>query len=118
MLTHWTRDREGRRLSVEQAVRLMTSHPAGIIGFRDRGVIAPGYKADVNVIDYEHLMLHAPEIADDLPGGGRRLDQRADGYRYMIVSGKVVTRDDKPTGVLPGKLVRGAQAAPVISLAA
>ncbi|TVV75461.1 N-acyl-D-amino-acid deacylase family protein [Sphingomonas solaris] len=118
VLTHWTRDRQGRRLAIEEAVRLMTSHPAAIVGFRDRGVIAPGYKADVNVIDYDGLTLHAPEIADDLPGGGRRLDQRANGYRYMIVAGEIITRDDRPTGALPGKLVRGAQAAPAPALAA
>jgi len=112
VLSHWTRDRKGRKLSIEWAVRAMTSHPAGLIGFHDRGVIAPGYKADVNVIDHARLTLHAPEIVDDLPGGGRRLDQRATGYRWMLVSGEVITRDDQPTGVLPGRLVRGRQAAP------
>ena len=112
VLTHWARDRQGRRLSIEKAVRAMSSHPAGIIGFKDRGVIAPGYKADINVIDFERLTLHAPEIIDDLPGGGRRLDQRASGYRYMLVSGEVITRDDRPTGTLPGRVVRGRQAAP------
>lgn len=74
VLTHWTRDRTGRRTSIEQAVRAMTMHPAGIVGMHDRGVIAPGYKADANVIDHAGLTLHAPEVADDLPGGGRRLD--------------------------------------------
>ena len=112
VLSHWARDRKGRKLSIEQAVRAMTSHPAGIIGLNDRGVIAPGYKANINVIDHAGLTLHAPEIIDDLPGGGRRLDQRASGYRYMLVSGAIVTRDDQPTGVLPGKLVRGMQSAP------
>ena len=112
VLSHWARDRKGRRLSIAQAVRAMTSHPAGIIGFEDRGMIAPGYRANINVIDFENLTLHAPEIVDDLPGGGRRLDQRASGYRYMLVSGEVITRDDKPTGLLPGKLVRGKQSAP------
>ena len=96
----------------------MTSHPAGIIGLNDRGRIAPGYKADINVIDFEGLTLHAPEIVDDLPGGGRRLDQKASGYRYMLVSGAVVARDDKPTGILPGTLIRGLQAGPTQSLAA
>jgi len=118
VLTHWARDRKGRRLSIGTAVRAMTSHPAGIIGFKDRGVIAPGYKADINVIDHARLTLHAPEIIDDLPGGGRRLNQRATGYRYMVVSGEIVTRDDEPTGILPGRLVRGPQAAPSASLAA
>ena len=113
VLSHWTRDRKGRKLSIAQAVRAMTSHPASIIGLKDRGVIAPGYKANINVIDYDKLTLHAPVIVDDLPGGGRRLDQRASGYRYMLVSGEIIARDDQPTGVLPGKLVRGRQAAPV-----
>ncbi len=113
VLAHWTRDRKGRRLSIGRAVRAMTSHPAGIIGLKDRGLIAPGYKAHINIIDYERLTLHAPQIVDDLPGGGRRLDQRASGYRWMIVSGEVITQDDRPTGVLPGRLVRGVQAAPL-----
>lgn len=118
VLTHWARDRKGRKLSIEQAVHAMTSHPAGIIGFHDRGVIAPGYKADINVIDHARLTLHGVKIVDDLPGGGRRLDQRASGYRYMLVSGAVVARDDEPTGVLPGQLVRGLQSAPATALAA
>jgi N-acyl-D-amino-acid deacylase len=118
VLTHWARDRQCRKLSIEQAVRAMTSHPAGIIGFHDRGVIAPGYKADINVIDLDKLTLHAPQIVDDLPGGGRRLDQTASGYRYMLVSGEVIARDDVPTGVLPGRLVRGQQSQPAHQLVA
>ena len=118
VLSHWARDRKGRKLSIEQAVRAMTSHPASIIGLSDRGVIAPGYRANINVIDHDRLTLHAPEIVDDLPGGGRRLDQRASGYRYMLVSGEIVTRGDKPTGVLPGRLVRGRQPAPAPARAA
>ena len=118
VLSHWARDRKGRQLTIQQAVRAMTSHPAGIIGLHDRGRIAPGYKADINVIDFEGLTLHAPEIVDDLPGGGRRLDQKASGYRYMLVSGAVVARDDQPTGILPGTLIRGLQAKPTQSLAA
>ena len=118
VLTHWARDRKGRKLSIQQAVRAMTSHPAGIIGFGDRGVIAPGYKADINVIDHAGLTLHAPQIVDDLPGGGRRLDQTANGYRYMLVSGEVITRDDVPTGTLPGRLVRGKQPQPARELVA
>jgi N-acyl-D-amino-acid deacylase len=109
VLTHWARDRAGRRLSLGQAVRAMTSAPAEVAGLRDRGVIAPGYKADLNVIDHASLTLHAPRLVDDLPGGGRRLDQAASGYRWTIVSGEVIARDDKPTGALPGRLVRGAQ---------
>ena len=118
VLSHWARDRKGRKLSIAQAVRAMTSHPAGIIGIKDRGVVAPGYKANINVIDFEKLTLHGPVIVDDRPGGGRRLDQRASGYRYMLVSGEVITRDDKPTGVLPGRLLRGKQSAPAESATA
>jgi N-acyl-D-amino-acid deacylase len=110
VLTHWARDREGRRLTLGQAVQAMTSKPAEVVGLRDRGVIAPGYKADLNVIDHAKLALHAPRIVDDLPAGGRRLDQTATGYRWTIVAGEVIARDDAPTGALPGRLVRGAQA--------
>ncbi len=112
VLSHWARDRKGRKLSIEEAVRAMTSHPTNIAGLNDRGVIAPGYKADINVIDHAKLNLLPPEIVDDLPGGGRRLDQRANGYRYMLVSGEIITRNDQPTGALPGRLVRGRQEEP------
>ena len=118
VLTHWARDRAGRKLSIGQAVRAMTAQPAAILGFDDRGVIAPGYKADINVIDLAALTLHGPEIVDDLPGGGRRLDQRATGYRCTLVSGVEIARDDQPTGALPGRLVRGTQPAPARPLAA
>jgi N-acyl-D-amino-acid deacylase len=107
VLTHWARDRDGRRLTLGQAVQAMTSKPAEVVGLRDRGVIAPGYKADLNVIDHAKLALHAPRIVDDLPAGGRRLDQTATGYRWTIVAGEVIARDDAPTGALPGRLVRG-----------
>jgi N-acyl-D-aspartate/D-glutamate deacylase len=109
VLTHWARDRQGRRLSLGQAVKAMTSTPADVVGLRDRGIIAPGYKADLNVIDHERLALFAPQIVDDLPAGGRRLDQSASGYRWTFVNGEAIAKDDKPTGALPGRLVRGAQ---------
>lgn len=109
VLTHWVRDRPGRRLTLGQAVKAMTSAPAQIARLNDRGRIATGYKADINVIDLEHLALKAPVIVDDLPGGGRRLDQVAAGYRWTIVSGKPILKDDTPTGELPGRVVRGAQ---------
>jgi N-acyl-D-aspartate/D-glutamate deacylase len=109
VLTHWARDRAGRRLSLGQAVKSLTSMPAGVARLGDRGVVAPGYKADLNVIDHAGLRLQAPRIVDDLPAGGRRLDQTAAGYRWTIVNGQVIAKDDKPTGLLPGRLVRGAQ---------
>ncbi len=110
MLTHWTRDRtRGPKLSVEEVVKMQTRDTAQAVGLDDRGLIAPGWKADLNVIDYAKLKLHAPVIRRDLPAGGRRLMQYADGYRATIVSGRAVYRDGEPTGALPGRLVRGAR---------
>jgi N-acyl-D-aspartate/D-glutamate deacylase len=82
------------------------------VGLLDRGVLAPGYKADLNVIDHEHLRLGPPTIAQDLPAGGKRLLQTATGYLHTIVSGTETYRDGQPTGDLPGRLVRGPQAEP------
>ena len=110
VLQHWARDREGRRLTLAQAVEAMTSRPASVIGFNDRGVIAPGMKADINVIDHRAIRMDAPRVVSDLPGGGRRLDQQAHGYRYTMVSGKVIVKDDTFTGNLPGRVVKGAGA--------
>jgi N-acyl-D-aspartate/D-glutamate deacylase len=118
VLSHWARDRKGRRLSLGRAVEAMSAKPARVVGLNDRGVVAPGYKADLNVIDLERLTLHAPRIVDDLPGGGRRLDQTADGYRWTLVAGRVIARDDRPTGALPGRLVRGAQVPAKVALPA
>jgi N-acyl-D-aspartate/D-glutamate deacylase len=113
MLTHWTRDRtRGPKLALEWVVKAQTADTARAVGLDDRGYLRRGYKADVNVIDYDRLTLHAPEVAYDLPAGGRRLVQRAEGYAATIVSGAVVYRDGEPTGALPGRLVRGPQAAP------
>jgi N-acyl-D-aspartate/D-glutamate deacylase len=112
MLTHWVRDRESGRLSVERVVQELTSAPARVAGLADRGRIAVGYKADLNVIDPTTLTLHRPVIARDLPGGGRRLDQRADGYVATIVAGEVIAENGVPTAARPGKLVRGRQPAP------
>jgi N-acyl-D-amino-acid deacylase len=110
VLQHWARDREGRRLTLAQAVEAMTSRPASVIGFHDRGVIAPGMKADINIIDHTAIRMDAPRVVSDLPGGGRRLDQQAHGYRYTIVSGEVIVKDDAFTGNLPGRVVKGAGA--------
>jgi N-acyl-D-aspartate/D-glutamate deacylase len=113
MLTHWTRDRtRGEKLPLEFVVKRQTRDTATLYGLRDRGLLAPGYKADVNVIDYEHLALRKPEIAYDLPGGARRLVQRADGYVATIVAGEVVLRDGEATGALPGRVLRGARPDP------
>jgi N-acyl-D-aspartate/D-glutamate deacylase len=113
MLTHWTRDRtRGEKLPLAFVVKRQTRDTAVLYGLRDRGLLAPGYKADLNVIDYEHLALHKPEMAYDLPGGARRLVQRADGYVATIVSGEVVLRDGEATGALPGRILRGGQSDP------
>ena len=110
MLTHWTRDRKGERFSLPWAVKRITRDSAQAIGLHDRGLVASGYKADLNVIDYDRLQVRAPEVVYDLPAGGRRLIQRADGYDVTIVSGTPVTRNGEATGALPGRLVRGARA--------
>jgi len=113
LLTHWARDRSSGRLSQAEAVRQLTSVPARVAGLHDRGRIAVGYKADVNVIDADRLRLHKPVVTHDLPAGGRRLDQTADGYIATIVSGEIIAENGVPTSARPGRLVRGRQSAPV-----
>lgn len=112
MLTHWARDRATGRLGVAEVVRELTTVPARVAGLADRGRIAVGYKADLNVIDHDALRLHKPTVAHDLPAGGRRLDQAADGYVATIVSGEIIAERGKPTAARPGKLIRGRQPAP------
>jgi N-acyl-D-amino-acid deacylase len=113
MLTHWTRDRQrGPKLPLEMIVRRQTSETAAFYGLHDRGVIAPGYRADINVIDYAKLAFRQPELVHDLPAGGRRLLQRADGYVATICAGEMIYDNGTPTGAMPGKLVRGPQAEP------
>jgi N-acyl-D-aspartate/D-glutamate deacylase len=113
LLTHWVRDRaRGPRLPLEQVVAGQTARTAHFYGMEDRGVLAPGMLADVNVIDFDALHIHAPEMVYDLPADGRRLIQKIDGYRYTIKRGGITYEDGQPTGALPGKLVRGPQASP------
>ncbi|OBK82160.1 amidohydrolase family protein [Mycobacterium sp. 1165178.9] len=114
-LTHWARDRKAGRFSVSEAVRELTSVPARIAGLGDRGRIAVGYKADLNVIDHAALRLHKPMISYDLPAGGRRLDQTADGYVATIVAGEVIAENGVPTDARPGRLVRGRRPIPAAS---
>ena len=110
MLTHWVRDRSrGERIPLEQVVRMQTRNTAALFGFNDRGALAPGLRADVNVIDFENLRIAPPEVVFDLPANGRRMVQHASGYRMTIQSGQVIYEDGAPTGILPGKLLRGAQ---------
>jgi N-acyl-D-aspartate/D-glutamate deacylase len=111
-LTHWTRDRSGGRFPLEWMVRRLTADNAAAIGLNDRGVIAPGRKADLNLIDYDRLRLCPPQVVYDLPAGGRRLMQRAEGYVATIVSGEITLRDGTPTGALPGRLLRSARHSP------
>jgi N-acyl-D-aspartate/D-glutamate deacylase len=112
MLTHWTRDRtRGPKLPIEHVIRRQTSETAHVYGLRDRGVLEPGLKADVNVIDYDNLRFHQPEVAYDLPAGGRRLLQRADGYVATICGGAFIRENGEDTGALPGRLVRGPRSA-------
>ena len=109
MLTHWGRDRKrGPGLPLELIVKRQTSETADFFGFADRGRLARGLKADVNVIDFDRLRLHIPEIRYDLPAGGRRLVQRVDGYIATLVSGTPVFEHGEYTGATPGKLVRAA----------
>ncbi|MGE0219614.1 N-acyl-D-amino-acid deacylase family protein [Mycolicibacterium sp.] len=112
MLTHWVRDRQAGRLSVAEAVRELTSAPARVAGLLDRGRIAVGYKADLNVIDADRLRLDRPVVVADLPAGGRRLDQTAQGYVATVVSGEVIAEHGVPTAARPGTLVRGRRPAP------
>jgi N-acyl-D-amino-acid deacylase len=113
LLTHWVRDRSrGARLPLESVVKRQTQDTARLYGLSDRGTIEPGMKADVNVIDFDGLRLHAPHMVFDLPAGGRRLIQRAEGYRHTVVSGEVTFENGEPTGAMPGKLIRGPQARP------
>ncbi len=111
-LQWWGRDRPTGRLPVELLVHKQTRATAATVGLLDRGLLAPGYRADVNVIDFDRLTLHAPEIHHDLPAGGRRLLQRADGYRHTFVAGTEIRHDGESTGATPGRLIRGAQPDP------
>jgi N-acyl-D-aspartate/D-glutamate deacylase len=115
LLAHWARDRGEAGLGLPFVVQRQARDTARAVGLRDRGVIGAGYRADVNVIDMAALRLHRPEIVFDLPAGGRRLLQRADGYRHTIVAGQETYRDGSPTGALPGRLIRGPQGAPRVN---
>jgi N-acyl-D-aspartate/D-glutamate deacylase len=113
LLTHWARDRtRGEQFDLAWIVARQCRGTAEAVGLLDRGIVAPGYKADVNVIDFERLHAKPPRIVADLPAGGRRVLQDAEGYLHTIVSGVEVYADGEATGELPGRLVRGAQSTP------
>ncbi len=112
LLTHWARDRHrGDTLPLELVVQRLTHDPARLYGLGDRGVIVPGRKADLNLIDHDRLRLLHPELVTDLPGGAGRLVQRAEGYVATFVAGRQVLDHDEVTGELPGRVVRGRQTA-------
>jgi len=110
MLAEYVRDK--KKVPIEQAVKMMCYDTAHSVNLDDRGLLRPGYKADLNIIDLDRLHLYAPRVKRDLPAGGKRLSQKSDGYEATIVSGKVTYRNGRSTGVLPGRLVRGAKTAP------
>ncbi len=113
MLSFWTRDRErGPTLPLEHIVRRQTSATAELWGLKDRGRLAPGFRADINLVDYDALAMDRPRLTFDLPAGGRRLVQRASGYVATFCRGVEIARDGEPTGALPGRLIRGPQSAP------
>lgn len=110
MLTHWARDRtRGPKLALAQVVALQSAKTAAAVGLRDRGTLAIGLRADINVIDHDGMVLHGPEVAYDLPSGGRRLLQRAEGYRHSFVAGVETYADGVATGALPGRLARSSR---------
>jgi N-acyl-D-aspartate/D-glutamate deacylase len=112
LVQHWTRDRAGARLDLPFVVQRQSRDTARAVGLRDRGVLAPGYRADLNVIDVEGMRLHRPEMRADLPAGGRRLLQRVDGYEHTIVAGQETYTRGVETDALPGRLIRGPREAP------
>jgi len=119
ILTHWARDRtKGAQFPLEFLVRKLTSDTARAYGLNDRGQLKPGLLADVNVIDFDALQLFRPEAVTDLPAGGKRLVQRAEGYRYTVKSGQVTFEDGVHMGPLPGGLVRGGREAVILAEAA
>ncbi len=112
LMQWWGRDRPHGRIELEYLVHKQCQSTAETVGLYDRGVIAPGYRADLNVVDFDNLTVHRPTIVADLPAGGRRLLQKATGYDHTFVAGVEVASNSESTGDTPGRLVRGAQKAP------
>jgi N-acyl-D-aspartate/D-glutamate deacylase len=112
LLAHWARDRD-RGLPLEWVVARQCRATAETVGLLDRGMLAPGMRADVNVVDLEALQPRRPYLSFDLPAGGRRLLQRADGYLHTFVAGEETYTNGEPTGALPGRLIRGRRELPV-----
>ena len=106
LLTHWARDRQKNNIPLERVVQMQAHDTAKFVGLRDRGLIAPGLRADLNIIDFDRLKLQVPKMVHDLPAGGQRLLQRAEGYIATMVNGEVIARDGHLTDARPGHLVR------------
>ena len=110
LFTHWGRDRSrGEQIDLPILVKAQTQDTARAVGLLDRGIIAPGMKADLNVIDFANLKIHAPHMVQDLPAGGSRLEQTAEGYLATVVNGQVTYENGEATKALPGRLIRGQQ---------
>tara|TARA_Y100001934_G_scaffold275597_1_gene370399 strand:+ start:1521 stop:3260 length:1740 start_codon:yes stop_codon:yes gene_type:complete len=118
VLTHWGRDRKSGRIDLPWLVRWITSATAEAIGLDDRGRLAPGFRADINIIDYDKLGQSYPYLTYDLPMGGRRFMQKGEGYKATYLAGMATYLEGESTGALPGKLVRGPQAGPALASAA
>ena len=117
MLQHWVRDRAGVRITLENAVKRQCHDTARLYGLDDRGILAAGYLADINIIDMDKIKLGRPWLAFDLPAGGKRLLQKADGYICTIKGGEVTFRDGTWTSATPGGLIRGPQRAEMLEAA-
>jgi N-acyl-D-aspartate/D-glutamate deacylase len=118
MLTHWGRDRSrGPTLPLEQLVKRQTSETSEFFGLNDRGRLAPGFRADVNVIDFDALKLHKPELVHDMPANGRRFIQRVEGYEATLVAGTPIFERGQHTGAMPGRLVRAGRNGEVVKAA-
>jgi len=115
LLTYWARDRKEGTLDTSWLIKRMTGDAAAAVGLLDRGILAPGYKADINVIDHDRLTIRKPEMRHDLPLGAKRLVQKADGYVATVKAGEITWREGEATDALPGRLVRGAQSAPKVA---
>jgi N-acyl-D-amino-acid deacylase len=112
MLTRWIKGRHGRSVTLPEGIKMITLDPAVAAGMLDRGLVKPGYKGDLNVIDLDHFALYRPLLVNDMPAGAGRVVMPTKGYRATIVSGEITRANDKETGRLPGRLIRGRQAAP------
>ena len=110
LLTHWGRDRtRGELIDLPILVKAQTADTAAVVGLNDRGIVAPGKRADINVIDFDKLKIHPPKMVFDLPAGGRRVEQTTEGYIATICHGQVTYENGVATGALPGRLIRGQQ---------